>query len=190
MNKLLEGMIKGLLMAMFCVALSACQEDEPKKVPPSTIFDGDYDLLGYYSEKAVDLNRDGMLSHDLLAETRDDRNSKHPYNITFSTIVLGQDENVQYVQRIQIWLPYPNVFVNSQTKEYLYTAYGFTSAFADYTYSERDNTFNLIPQGGDAKVFAASWDKESEVMSVSFKQEHYTTDWEWLTITGTYKKRP
>jgi hypothetical protein len=188
----LTGFFRFLILILLTTGLHACGEDEEPPLP-STTLDGEYDLLSYYADVAVDLNRDGVFSHDLLAEMKDAPTfPNYSYHLEFRTTILGDATKAKnHVQQMQLWLPKPTVFVDTQTGEFLYTGYGLTSSYAFYKYSADDKTVSVTPVDFEGKIVAVWWvDEPVGVLSVKFEQEYYTTDWEELIITGTYKKRP
>jgi hypothetical protein len=187
----MQNILKNLSVVAFSIALIACEEDEPKQTPPPSMhLDGTYDLIDYQLEAPVDLNRDGVSSQDLLKEMEGGNvPAKRNLRLILSTIVLEGPSKTDYIQQIDLRVPLPHVITDGQTGEFLYNSYGYAWAAAEYNYSTETGFIITTPLGGYGKILAAQWDEASGVMSIKFEQDYYTTDWEKLTITGTYKKR-
>lgn len=184
-----------LFLGFWFVAMS-CNRDQiiPKNEHHSIKLNGRYDLISMFSENAVDIDRDGIFSKDILSEIAMLPKTRHPffpldpspYFLEMNTtILLGPP--AFYDQRINLWSPYPNV-ISDELGTYLFTGYGFTNLFCQYKFIEEDNLIKITNgHWGQGEVLSAKIN--NDVLTIKFIQLHFTTNgWERLTINSTYKR--
>ncbi len=149
--------------------------------------DGIHDLVDMTSETAVDLDRDGNSSRDILSEANEWKNSRR-YFLEFETVDIDGNSNLFY-QKMFLWVPFTHVIADLQGN-YLYTGYSYTNLAARSRFHERENRIEIKNGSlGQGEVLSALV-KNDESISVRFIQRYYTTKgWENLMINATYKKR-
>jgi hypothetical protein len=175
------------IIVIGALLFSACTEEnvKPTEEAPSLKLDGKYDLVSLTSTVAVDLDRNGISSFDILAETDEAKNINR-YFLELSTVVYNW-ETKYYDQIIDVWVPYTNV-ISDEQGEYLNSGYGFTKLLANYRYAEETNKVEVWNNLGEGEVLSVEVVDDS-LIKVTFAQSYYTKDWVELTITGTYKRR-
>ena len=178
-----------LWLASMVLTLTACKNDEPKPPdpPPSTKLDGMYDVVSIACDYPVDLDRDGMLTKDLLAETHEAANMSQ-YYVEFNTEIYHWEPDFYY-QRIFLWIPFTHVF-KDQAGNFLDVRYGFTNLLAKYRYDETTGQISILGNLGNGEVVGGRLISE-DTLFIQFKAYFYSTKgWETLPLNGTYKRKP
>ncbi len=182
-----------LIFGFFFVLITGCQQEEIKPQEVNLIPDAFYDLESLESEKAIDLDHDGVFATDILSETNTITEptffkNKERYFAELKTVIYNwTDQPRFYDQQIDVWLPYTNVIQDSDGN-FLYTDYGFTGLIASYKFDKVKNSIQVISNAGQgAEVISAQL--YEDVLTLKIKQYYYTNDWEILNLTGVYKKR-
>ena len=174
--------------ASIVLMFAACRNDEPKPPdpPPSTKLDGVYDVVSIACDYPVDLDRDGILTKDLLAETHEAANMSR-YFVEFKTEIHDRDP-VFYDQEIDLWIPFTNV-LRDESGNFLDVKYGFTNLLARYRYDETTGQISIQGNLGNGEIIGGRLISE-DTLSIQFKADFYSTKgWETLPLTGIYKRR-
>lgn len=172
--------------------LSACKQEE---IYPNEEFvfenasrklDGIHDLVDMTSETVVDLDGDGISSHDILLEAHEWENSKR-YFLEFETVSLDVNSNLHY-QKMFLWTLYPHVIADIQGN-YLYTGYSYTNLLARSRFHEVESRIEIKNGSlGQGEILSALLRNDGTIR-IRFLQRFYTSKgWETLTINSTYKK--
>jgi hypothetical protein len=150
-------------------------------------------LVSLQSEHAVDLDRDGNFLSDIIAETRTlteptfFKNNDNFYVQLKSEAQIWPDRPIFYDQQINLRIPLTYVIVDDQNN-FLYTDYAFANLVATYKFSKNTNQIT-VSNGNSRNGIILSAAINESLLTITFKQFYYTTDWEELTIIGSYKKR-
>ncbi len=188
---------KFFLIVIFIVFAFSCNPEEvkPEEVHSKKL-EGFYYPVTMTSEIAVDLDRDGNFSNDIIAEISKSVQNPNPHSFTDPHRYFMEISEVIYIQepihrdhhQIKFWLPKTTVFLND-LGEYQYSGYGPSNAISQYKYYEDINMIKIVSLNGEGELISAQVLQNGGI-SLKFKQSYYTTKgWERLTITSTYNRR-
>ncbi len=185
------------LFIIFLVFTFGCN---PEKVAPkdehSKKLEGFYYPVSMICEIAVDLDRDGNFSNDIIAEISksiQNPNSHsfkdpHRYFMEINEVIYLQDPIHRDHHQINFWLPKTTVFLND-LGEYQYSGYGSSNAISQYIYNEDIDLIKIVTVDGEGELISARV-LENGGIRLKFKQSYYTTKgWERLTINSIYQRR-
>lgn len=177
-----------MILLWFAVNCISCRDREAKTLDsvPSTKLDGIYDVVRITCDYPVDLDHDGTLSNDLLAETHEASNMSR-YYAEFNTEIYHWEPDFYY-QRIFLWIPFTNVF-QDEAGNFLDVKYGFTNLLAKYQYDETTRQVSILGNLGNGEVVGGRLISE-DTLFIQFKAYFYSTKgWETLPLSGVYNRR-
>ncbi len=175
------------------VLLCSCKDNDVEAEKISFELDGLYDLISLTSTLAVDLDHDGILSTDILAETRTLTEptffkNRDRYYLELKTDVYDWTGQPRfYDQQLIVRAPLTGVVYDSDDN-FLYTDYASTMLLSTYRFNERTKQI-VITNGANPDGIILSASSIENGLLVSFKQWYFTNDWVSLTLIGEYKRR-
>jgi hypothetical protein len=178
-----------LFVASIALTFVTCRNDaiKPHAPPPSTKLDGVYNVVSIVCDYPIDLDRDGAISKDVLAETHEAVNASR-YYIELKTEIYHWDPDF-YDQQIDVWIPFTHVF-RDEKGNFLDVQYSFTNLLATYRYDEATGLMSIRGNLGNGEVIGGRLISKDTLL-VQFKAYFYSTKgWETLPLTGIYKRRP
>jgi len=169
------------LILLITLIISCSNDDEINSIPE---YSGIYNIQKFNSNKAVDLNNDGVSSENLMIETDNYFSKKNNYDLE---ILPNQDNNEKI---IVFEMPHRNPdFVNSDNSNEIDQKFHEISFSTFYNNSEKI-TLELVDfeQAGRIKNFKII---DNKTVQLNLEKEYYnfeSNSWEQLSIEVEYKK--
>ncbi|MBL0743889.1 hypothetical protein [Chryseolinea lacunae] len=175
------------LIVVVNLCLGCHDKSEPlPAIPPSTRLDGTYDVQSIVCEYAIDLDRDGVFSTDLLAEAHETGNASR-YYAEFRTTIYHWEPDF-YDQEISLVRPFANVFRDDQGNV-IDVLYGFTNLLCRYAYDESTNRITAFRNLGSGEIHEVNMLSDG-VLEIRFSASYFSNnDWRTLPLKGVYKRK-
>ncbi|RNI28700.1 hypothetical protein [Rufibacter latericius] len=176
------------------LAFPSCSDDEEQDARPSIA--GFYQFVSVTSATAVDLNKDGVASTNLMQEIED-----YDFNYPFAKLELRPTKyNTENHKLLDISFPHPNLTpytdINSQAIV-LHTTNSLNGTGYTYTYDEKTKAIGIVRPANHAQT-EAEWGRLNSLtvlgtnqLTAKVTKDYYDfqiNGWRELNITVVYEK--
>ncbi|WP_205500372.1 hypothetical protein [Rufibacter psychrotolerans] len=180
------------LGTLLCLPSCSADDEAENRIPSIA---GYYRFVSITSSAAVDLNQDGVLSTNLLAEIEG-------YDFTYPEANLElrpTRHNTTNHKRIDIFFPHPNLVLDITTGQevMLYTKNALNGTGYTYSYDEKTSAIDIIRTANHPET-EQEWGRLNRLtvsgtnqLEASISKRYYdfhTQSWLPLNITAVYEK--